>query len=145
MSLILWSQILLRNSSENFRSDIPHPNLVLKSDDENSDHFLSSIWAISEVQRIRLNGKSVSDFFLLRRLYFIFCWLISRLTKWSLYWKKSGFELGPPTHHFLPVQKHDLLFWVLDSTKKGSLLRAVLCLKILWARQLFRMVQSIAP
>ena len=43
MSLILWSQILLRNSSENFRSDILHPNLVLKSDNETSDHFLSGI------------------------------------------------------------------------------------------------------
>ena len=43
MSLIFWSQILLRNSSENFRSDIAHPNLVLKSDNENSDHFLSGI------------------------------------------------------------------------------------------------------
>ena len=55
MSLILWSQILLRNSSENFRSDISHPYLVLKSDKENSDHILSGIRAISEVQRIRLN------------------------------------------------------------------------------------------
>ena len=27
----------------------PHPNLVLKSDTENSDHFLSGIWASSEV------------------------------------------------------------------------------------------------
>ena len=45
MSLILWSQILFRNSSENFRSDIPNPhqNLVLKSDNENSDHILSGI------------------------------------------------------------------------------------------------------
>ena len=55
MSMILWSQILLRNSSENFRSDISHPYLVLKSDNENSDHILSGIRAISEVQRIRLN------------------------------------------------------------------------------------------
>ena len=43
MSLVVWSQIWLRNSSENFRSDISHPNLVLKSDNENSDHILSSI------------------------------------------------------------------------------------------------------
>ena len=30
MGLIIWSQILLKNSSENFHSDITHPNLVLK-------------------------------------------------------------------------------------------------------------------
>ena len=43
MQTILWSQILLRNLSENFHSDISHPNIVLKSDNENSDHILSGI------------------------------------------------------------------------------------------------------
>ena len=30
MGLIIWSQIQLKNSSENFHSDITHPKLVLK-------------------------------------------------------------------------------------------------------------------
>ena len=30
MGLIIWCQILLKNSSENFHSDITHPKLVLK-------------------------------------------------------------------------------------------------------------------
>ena len=58
LSLILWSQVPLRNPSENFRSDISHPNLVQKSDNENSDHFVSDNWAISEVQKIKLRRKN---------------------------------------------------------------------------------------
>ena len=46
------------DSAQKFISEFsfwyPHTNLVPKYDNENSDHFLSGIWAIFEVQRIRL-------------------------------------------------------------------------------------------
>ena len=77
MSLILWSQILLRNSSDNFCSDISHPNLVVKSDNENSDHILSGIWAISVVQRIRLNASPFNSSEL-------GCWLLFCEFQWSI-------------------------------------------------------------
>ena len=84
LSLILWSQILLRNISENFRPDIPHSKLVLKSDNENSHHFLSGIWAISEVQR----SGSISYKFCSNNGFFQFpqtCWVTSPPTsKWQL-------------------------------------------------------------
>ena len=50
---IIEPDLLALDSAQKFILEFsfwyPLPNLVLKSDTENSDHFLSSIWASSEV------------------------------------------------------------------------------------------------